>query len=169
MLFLILNVLSNNGFIQPCGADTIAASPETMTIPWALYLGYIPMNPNRILPLRKPIPIAILYRGGALKSIWTWSGMPLPSNNSISFWRHNSHKIAPISWRSFPYNVFLRYYWYHYNMIFTIPFYTGLPLPVFHNGSPVPHAKPSSGEPLPKIRRKRLSLWDTHRHNQWFT
>ena len=33
MLFLTLNVLSNNGFIQPYGADAIAASPETMTIP----------------------------------------------------------------------------------------------------------------------------------------
>ena len=33
MLFLPLNVLSNNGFIQSYGADAIAASPETMIIP----------------------------------------------------------------------------------------------------------------------------------------
>ena len=151
------------------GADAIAASPETTTIPWALCLGYFPMNQNRTFAFKKTYP-----HRNTIPRWHTQKHMDI-IRHAFAFQQLNILLTTQFSQNRiyFPTKPSIQrlftVLWYHYNMIFTIPFYMGLPLTVFHNSSPVPHAKPSSGEPLPKIRRKRLSLWDTHRHSRWFT
>jgi hypothetical protein len=53
---------------------------------------------------------AMLYFGGTLKHMWTWSAIRCPSNSSKPFWQHNSPSILPTPCRNVPYNRFWRYF-----------------------------------------------------------
>ena len=84
-LLLVSDVPSDLVFVQTDGTHTNPRAQKLRPndVPFVF-------NSSRwirvaLLPFRYPIVMATLYLGGKLSSMWMWSGIALPSTNSISF------------------------------------------------------------------------------------
>jgi hypothetical protein len=73
-LLLVTDVPPDLVFVQTDGTHAIPSCPETPP----------EQRSFRAQQFRYPIAIATLYRGGTLNSMWMWSGIALPSTNSMS-------------------------------------------------------------------------------------
>jgi len=63
-----------------------------------------------LLPFKKPTVKAMLYLGGMLRHMWTWSDFNVPSSISIPLCRHKSFNISPTIRLNLPYSFLFRYF-----------------------------------------------------------
>ena len=69
--------------------------------------------------------------GGTLNSMWMWSGIALPSTNSISFWRHRFAKILPMPRRILGLQHLATVLEEDYDVRLAVPLHVGLTLQSF--------------------------------------
>lgn len=109
LLHLILNILCYHFAILPCCIHVVSSTPKTSTFVFYFKFASLSKIINVLFPSRYLMNWAVLMCGDTLTNICMWSGHTSASMIFASFGSHNFLSISPMSFRSFPYMIFLRY------------------------------------------------------------